>query len=59
MVFPVETEERVKQKALIICQDHLRKVVEITRKVPQLMDSFIKGDKVAVKQLHAEIRKAE
>jgi len=59
MVFPVETEERVKQKALTICQDHLRKVVEITRKVPQLMDSFIKGDKVAVKQLHAEIRKAE
>ena len=59
MVFPVETEERVKLKALTICQDHLRKVVEITRKVPQLMDSFIKGDKVAVKQLHAEIRKAE
>jgi predicted phosphate transport protein (TIGR00153 family) len=59
MVFPVETEERVKQRALTICQDHLRKVVEITRKVPQLVDSFVKGDKVAVKQLHAEIRKAE
>jgi predicted phosphate transport protein (TIGR00153 family) len=55
----VETEERVKQRALTICQDHLRKVVEITRKVPQLVDSFVKGDKVAVKQLHAEIRKAE
>jgi len=59
MVFPVETEERVKRRALSICQDHLRKVVEITRKVPQLVDGFVKGDKATVRQLHAEIRKAE
>jgi predicted phosphate transport protein (TIGR00153 family) len=59
MVFPVETEERVKQRALTICQDHLRKVVEITRKVPQLVDCFVKGDKNTVKQLYAEIRRAE
>jgi predicted phosphate transport protein (TIGR00153 family) len=59
MVFPVETEERVKRRALTICQDHLRKVLEITRKVPQLVDGFVKGDKVRVKQLHTEIRKAE
>jgi len=59
MVFPVETEERVKRRALTICQDHLRKVVEITRKVPRLVDCFVKGDKATVKQLHAEIRKAE
>ena len=59
MVFPVETEERVKRRALTICQDHLRKVLEITRKVPQLVDSFVKGDKTTVRQLHAEIRKAE
>jgi predicted phosphate transport protein (TIGR00153 family) len=59
MVFPVETEERVKRRALTICQDHLRKVLEITRKVPQLVDAFVKGDKVTVKQLHTEIRKAE
>jgi predicted phosphate transport protein (TIGR00153 family) len=59
VVFPVETEERVKRRALTICQDHLRKVVEITRKVPQLFDSFLKGDKATVKQLHTEIRKAE
>jgi predicted phosphate transport protein (TIGR00153 family) len=59
MVFPVETEERVKQRALTICHDHLRKVVEITRKVPQLVDSFVEGDKATVKQLHAEIRKAK
>jgi predicted phosphate transport protein (TIGR00153 family) len=59
MVFPVETEERVKRRALSICQDHLRKVVEITRKVPQLVDAFVNGDKAAVRQLHVEIRKAE
>ena len=59
MVFPVETEERVKRRALSICQDHLRKVVEITRKVPQLVDHFVNGDKVMVKQLHTEIRKGE
>jgi len=59
MVFPVETEERVKRRALSICQDHLRKVVEITRKVPQLVDDFVKGNKASVKQLHTEIRKAE
>ncbi len=59
MVFPVETEERVRRRALSICQDHLRKVVEITRKVPQLVDDFVKGNKASVKQLHTEIRGAE
>jgi len=59
MVFPAETEERVKRRALTICQDHLRKVMEITRKVPQLVDDFVKGNKASVKQLHTEIRKAE
>ncbi len=59
MVFPVETQERVKRRALSICQDHLRKVVEITRKVPLLVDDFVKGNKASIRQLHAEIRKAE
>lgn len=59
MVFPVETEERVKRRALSISQDHLRKVVEISRKVPQLVDDFIKGNKASLRQLHAEIRKSE
>jgi predicted phosphate transport protein (TIGR00153 family) len=59
MVFPVETEERVKRRALTLCQDHLRKVVEISRKVPQLCDDFAKGNRPSVRQLHAEIRKAE
>jgi len=59
MVFPAETEERVKRRALSICQDHLRKVMEITRKIPQIVDDFVKGNKNSVQQLHTEIRKAE
>lgn len=59
MVFPVETEERGKHRALTICQDHLRKVVEVTRKIPQLVDFFVQGDKASVKHLHAEIIKGE
>ncbi len=59
MVFPVETERRVKRRALSICQDHLRMVVEITRKVPQLVDNFVEGNKASVRQLYTEIRKAE
>lgn len=59
MVFPVETEERVKRRALNVCQDHLRKVVEIARKVPQITESFTKGDKNTARQLFVEIRKSE
>jgi predicted phosphate transport protein (TIGR00153 family) len=56
MVFPVETEQRVKRRALTVCQDHLRKVVDISRKVPQMMNCFIKDDKKSAKQLFSEIK---
>ena len=59
MVFPVETEERVKRRALNVCQDHLRKVMEITRKIPQMIDCLVKGDKNSARQLFAEIRELE
>ena len=59
MVFPVETEERVKRRALNVCQDHLRKVMEIARKVPQITESFTKGDRNTTRQLFVEIRKSE
>lgn len=49
----------MKRRALNICQDHLRKVMEITRKIPQLVDDFVNVDKDSVRQLHAEIRKSE
>ncbi|MFQ5836916.1 MAG: hypothetical protein ACE5HG_03590, partial [Candidatus Bathyarchaeia archaeon] len=56
MVFPVETEQRVKRRALTVCQDHLRKVVDISRKVPQMMNCFVKEDKKSAQQLFTEIK---
>lgn len=59
MVLPAETEERVKRRALNVCQDHLRKVVDVTRKVPQMLDCFNKNDKEGARQLFSEIRSGE
>jgi len=59
VVLPAETEQRVKRRALNACQDNLRKVVELTRKIPQLVDSFSKGDKESARMLFREIRKGE
>jgi predicted phosphate transport protein (TIGR00153 family) len=59
LVLPVETEERVKRRALSVCQDHLRKVLEITRKVPQMVDCFSADDKEKARQVFAEIKRAE
>jgi predicted phosphate transport protein (TIGR00153 family) len=59
MVLPVETEERLKRRALSVCQDHLRKVVDVCRKVPQMFDCFVKGDKTTAQKLFIEIRKNE
>ncbi|MDH7477072.1 MAG: DUF47 family protein [Candidatus Bathyarchaeota archaeon] len=58
-MLPAETEERVKRRALSVCQDHLRKVLDLTRKVPQMMDCFVKNDKERAKQLFNEIRSGE
>jgi predicted phosphate transport protein (TIGR00153 family) len=59
LVLPAETEERVKRRALSVCQDHLRKVLELTRKVPQIIDCFMRNDKEKAKQLFTEIRGGE
>ena len=59
MVLPAETEERVKRRALNVCQDHLRKVVDVTRKVPQMIDCFTKNDKDGARKLFDEIRSGE
>ena len=59
MVLPVETEERLKRRALSVCQDHLRKVVDVCRKVPQMFDCFIKNDKQTAQKLFVEIQKDE
>jgi len=57
-VFPVETEERVKRRALSVCQDHLRSVLEVSRKISQMVDSFVKEDKSSAQELFADIRKS-
>jgi predicted phosphate transport protein (TIGR00153 family) len=59
LVLPAETEERVKRRALNVCQDHLRKVLDVTRKVPQMIDCFMKNDKDRARQLFNEIRGGE
>jgi len=55
MVFPAETERRLKRRALNVLQDHLRKVVDISRKTSQLVDSFVKDDESSASQLYTEI----
>jgi predicted phosphate transport protein (TIGR00153 family) len=59
LVLPAETEQRVKRRALAACQDNLRKVVDVTRKIPQMVEHFSAGDKNQAKQLFIEIRKGE
>jgi len=59
LVLPAETEERVKRRALNVCRDHFRKVLNLTRKVPQMVDCFIKNDKEKARQLFNEIRSGE
>ena len=55
----METRERVKSRALATCQELLRKVVEIARKVPQMVDLFIKEDLESARQLFLDIKKLE
>ena len=57
MVFPVETEEKVKRKALDVSRDHLREVVDISRKISQLVSAFVSGDKTLAQELFADIKK--
>ena len=59
MVLPSETEERVKRRALSACNDNLRKVVDVTRKIPQLVEYFASGDKENARKLFSEIRAGE
>jgi predicted phosphate transport protein (TIGR00153 family) len=59
LVLPAETEQRVKRRALTACQDNLRKVVDVTRKIPQLVVQFSANNKNEARQLFTEIRKGE
>jgi len=59
LVLPAETEERVKRRALNACQDNLRKVVDVSRKIPQLVEFFASGDKENARRLFSEIKTGE
>ncbi|XES75987.1 MAG: DUF47 family protein [Candidatus Bathyarchaeia archaeon] len=59
VVLPAETEERVKRRALTACQDNLRKVLEVTRKIPQMAEHFASGDKASANQLFSQIKQGE
>jgi hypothetical protein len=59
VVLPAETEERVKRRALNACQDNLRKVVDVSRKIPQLVEFFASGDKENARKLFSEIKTGE
>ncbi|MCW3997967.1 MAG: DUF47 family protein [Candidatus Bathyarchaeota archaeon] len=59
MVLPAETEQRVKRRALSACRDNLRKVLDVNRKIPQMFEYFLNGDKEAAKKLFSEIKKEE
>jgi predicted phosphate transport protein (TIGR00153 family) len=56
MVFPVETEEKVKRKALDVSRDHLREVVDISRKISQMVSSFVDGDKNSAQEIFNDIK---
>ena len=59
MVLPAETEERVKRRALNACQDNLRKVIDVSRKIPQLVEYFASGDKENARKIFSEIKTGE
>jgi predicted phosphate transport protein (TIGR00153 family) len=59
MVFPVESDEQVKRRVLTVCQDHVRNVLEIVRKVVQMIDGFANDDKKIVKDLFHQVKELE
>jgi len=59
LVLPAETEERVKRRAINACSDNVRKVVDVSRKIPQLVECFASGDKDGARKLLTEIRAGE
>jgi uncharacterized protein Yka (UPF0111/DUF47 family) len=58
-VLPAETEERVKRRALAACQDNVRKVLEVSRKIPQMAELFAQGDKEGARKLFSQIKMGE
>lgn len=57
MVFPVEAEPRAKRRALNLCQEHLRRVMEVARKTTQIIDAFVAGDPDSIVELYNDVQK--
>ncbi len=57
LVFPVEAEPRAKRRALNLCQDHLRRVMEVARKTTQIIDAFVTGNTDPVTELYNDVLK--
>lgn len=57
MVFPIEAEPRAKRRALNLCQDHLRKVIEVARKTAQIIDAFLNNDASSIMHLYEEVQR--
>ena len=57
LVFPVEAEPRAKRRALNLCQDHLRRVMEIARKTTQIIDAFVTGNTDPIMELYEDVQK--
>ncbi len=57
MVFPIEAEHRAKRRALRLCTDHLRKVMNVYRKTAQVIEAYMENDKPSLQQLYGEVQK--
>ncbi|MCD6592814.1 DUF47 family protein [Candidatus Bathyarchaeota archaeon] len=57
MVLPIEAEHRAKRRALRLCQEHLRKVMDVYRKVMQLVDAFADEDCSLLSTLYEEVQR--
>ena len=56
MVLPIEAEHRAKRRALRLCQEHLRKVMDVYRKATQLMSAFAEEDRDLLEALYKEVQ---
>jgi len=56
LVLPIEAEHRAKRRALRLCQEHLRKVMDVYRRATQLIDAFVEENHVSLEALYREVQ---
>ena len=59
MVFPAETSKQLRRRAIDICQDHARKVLDGSRELPLLLDAYSREDRKAIEEHNTKIQKIE